>query len=90
MIISFWLPKGGSCKTSLTLTMAGALASQGRRVLVVDRDPQGGALICAIAQLIATLKCHLSWPERTRAALTMSCSITRQPCPMSMGFPLNL
>jgi chromosome partitioning protein len=47
MIISFWLPKGGSCKTSLTLTMAGALASQGRRVLVVDRDPQGGALICA-------------------------------------------
>lgn len=35
--------KGGSGKTTLTMTVAGALAERGKRVLVVDADPQGTA-----------------------------------------------
>lgn len=35
--------KGGSGKTTLTMTVAGALAERGKKVLVVDADPQGTA-----------------------------------------------
>ena len=33
--------KGGSCKTTTTVSLASALAERGLRVLVVDLDPQG-------------------------------------------------
>lgn len=44
MIIAFLNQKGGVGKTTLTIHIATALALQGRRVLLVDADPQGSAL----------------------------------------------
>lgn len=37
--------KGGSGKTTVAVNVAGALAARGRRVIVVDGDPQGAATI---------------------------------------------
>jgi chromosome partitioning protein len=44
VIVSLLNPKGGSGKTTLALHIAGELARRGRRVLLVDADPQGSAL----------------------------------------------
>lgn len=44
MIVALFNQKGGVGKTTLALHLAGAWARQGRRVLVVDADPQGSAL----------------------------------------------
>ncbi|MBY7705227.1 ParA family protein [Vibrio harveyi] len=40
-VISFGGLKGGVGKTTLNLNVAGALAKQGKRILVMDFDPQG-------------------------------------------------
>jgi chromosome partitioning protein len=45
--ITCWTPKGGVGKTTLALSIAGCFAARGLRVLLVDRDPQGGALAWA-------------------------------------------
>lgn len=44
MVISLLNQKGGVGKTTLAINIAGTLAKQKRRVLVIDADPQGSAL----------------------------------------------
>jgi chromosome partitioning protein len=44
MIVAFVNQKGGVGKTTLALHVAGAWATRGRRVVVIDSDPQGSAL----------------------------------------------
>jgi len=44
MIVAFLNQKGGVGKTTLALHLAGAWAAEGRRVIVIDADPQGSAL----------------------------------------------
>lgn len=44
MIVAFLNQKGGVGKTTLALHLAGAWSDRGRRVLVVDADPQASAL----------------------------------------------
>lgn len=44
---SVWNKKGGSTKTTLSLTYAGYLTSLGKKIAVIDLDPQFGACVCA-------------------------------------------
>jgi chromosome partitioning protein len=50
-VIAIANQKGGVAKTTSTLNMAAGLALQGKRVLIVDLDPQGG---CGVSIGIAT------------------------------------
>jgi chromosome partitioning protein len=44
VIVAFLNQKGGVGKTTLSLHVAGAWATRGKRVMVIDADPQGSAL----------------------------------------------
>lgn len=50
MIVGFLNQKGGVGKTTLAVHVADVLARRGKRVLVVDADPQGSALDWAAAR----------------------------------------
>jgi len=50
MIVSFLNQKGGVGKTTLAVHVADALSRRGKRVLLVDADPQGSALDWAAAR----------------------------------------
>ena len=50
MIVGFLNQKGGVGKTTLAVHVADALARRGKKVLVVDADPQGSALDWAAAR----------------------------------------
>ena len=47
MIIALLNQKGGAGTSTLARHLAGAWASQGRRVILIDADPQGSALDCS-------------------------------------------
>ena len=54
-IIAFFNQKGGTAKTTSTLNVAAALAEQGKRVLVLDLDPQA-SLTMALGVDVASLE----------------------------------
>ncbi len=52
--IAFFNQKGGTAKTTSTLNVAAALVERGKRVLVIDMDPQA-SLSMAVGVDIPTL-----------------------------------
>lgn len=65
MIVSFLNQKGGVGKTTLALNVAAERARTGRRVLVIDADPQGSALDWAAARDISPLVTVVGLPRPT-------------------------
>lgn len=52
-IIGFFNQKGGTAKTTSTLNVAAALAEQGRRVLMIDLDPQASLTMATGTDIMA-------------------------------------
>lgn len=65
MIVSLLNQKGGVGKTTLAVHIATALALRGRRVLLVDADPQGSALDWATSRQGVLLVPVVGLPTKT-------------------------
>jgi chromosome partitioning protein len=84
VIVALLNQKGGVGKTTLALHLAGQWAGRGKRVIVVDADPQGSALDWSgqrakevLPQLFSVLAfardtLHREAPERSPATPTTS------------------
>lgn len=65
MVITFLNQKGGVGKTTLSINVAGELAALGRRVLLIDMDPQGSALDWVAARESASPFQVIGFPRAT-------------------------